>query len=156
MISWVFAADANLADEGTHTGQGNSSRAVSEAPSISGRGIPATSKKVKRSRSNTPEGGLAAQHYSWDNHNGDAQLKSEPIKSEWQGFGHAQDSYAMKTEPHQVAGTGGEDASQYANNQHVHFPAIEQQAGAVKQEQNMVPPTTKRTGLKIKLKVKNG
>ena len=156
---FVYTADANLADEGTHTGQGNSSRAVSEAPSISGQGIPAASKKVKRSRSNTPEGGFAAQHYSWDNHNEGAQPKFEPSKSEWQGFesGHAQDPHAMKAEPQNAAGTHGEDSSQFANNQHVQYPASEQHMEAVKQEQNMAdPPSTKRTGLKIKLKFKPG
>ena len=148
----VAVADANLADEGTNTGPGLSSRAVSEGPSVSGRREAAASKKVKRSRSNTPEGGLAAQHYVWDDHVKSEQ--PEPVKSEWQGF-PTQDHHA----PHHSESQDAAGASELlsgpthdANEQHI--GASEQHVVAARQEQNQVVnlSSTKRTGLKVKLK----
>lgn len=159
-------ADANLADEGTNTGQGYSSRAASDAPSTSGhRGA----KTGKRSRSITPEGGLAAQHFSWDD--GSLPLKPEakvgPVKSEWQGFA---------TDRGQDHGPGYDaglhDAGTSQNHHHTSVPdhntgvedasgngiAAEQQMTAAKQEHKPAAdhPPVKRTSLKVKLKFKNG
>lgn len=153
----VAVIDANLADEGTNTGPGLSSRAVSEGPSVSGRGEAAASKKVKRSRSNTPEGGLAAQHYVWDDLIETEQ--PQPVKSEWQGFPtrHAQDHNAPHhSESHGAAGASGllPGSAHDANEQH--NGASEQHVVTARQEQNQVAnlSSTKRTGLKVKLKFK--
>lgn len=152
----LWHADANLADEGTNTGQGNSSRAVSEVPSIPGHGTARAAKKANRSRSITPEGGLAAQPYSWDNQ---PEPKAEPVKSEWQGFqaddreqkhGDGQfDAGPSQTASYHAAGARGADGSDFA---------AQHQLTTVKQEHipSVDRPPTKRTGLKVKLKFKTG
>lgn len=138
-----------------------SSRAVSEGPSISGHGITAVSKRVKRSRSNTPEGGLAAQQSVWHDPSDGEQPRTEPVKSEWQGFTtrHAQDDHALhRSGLHDAAGasTGFAGPAHPVNEQD--SGALEQQAVAAKQEQTQVVNlvSTKRTGLKVKLKFKSG
>ena len=158
----LWHADANLADEATNTGQGNSSRAVSEAPSIPGHGTARAAKKANRSRSVTPEGGLAAQPYNWDNQ---PEPKTEPVKSEWQGFqaddrgqkhhsgygdgqsgaGPSQTAAAS----YHAAGARYADGSDFAAQhqpitvKHEHIPSVDR-------------PAAKRTGLKVKLKFKTG
>lgn len=137
-----------------------SSRAVSEGPSVSGHDRAAASKKVKRSRSNTPVGGLPAQHYVWDDHIERQQPTTGPVKTEWQSTltGHAQDHHA----PHPSASYAAAGAS----SQLLHLThdvneqpnrALEQQMATAKQEQNQVVnlTSTKRTGLKVKLKFKS-
>ncbi|DBA85268.1 TPA: hypothetical protein ACH3X2_005964 [Trebouxia sp. C0005] len=152
--------DANLADEGTNTGQGNSSRAVSDAPSVPGHGTARAAKQANRSRSITPEGGLAAQHYSWGDQ---AEPKAEPAKSGWQGFqaddseqkhhtgnGDGQpDAVPSQTASHHAAGARDADGNDIA---------AQHQPNAVKQEHipSVDRPPTKRTGLKVKLKFKTG
>jgi hypothetical protein len=156
----LWHADANLADEGTNTGQGNSSRAVSDAPSIPGHGTARAAKKAYRSRSITPEGGLAAQHYSWDDQ---PEPKAEHVKSEWQGF-QAND---REQKHHTGYGDGQSDAgpSQAASyhaagarDAYGNDFAAQHQPIAVKQEHtsSVDRPPTKRTGLKVKLKFKTG
>ena len=156
----LWHADANLADEATNTGQGNSSRAVSEAPSIPGHGTARAAKKANRSRSITPEGGLAAQPYSWDNQ---PEPKAEPVKSGWQGFqaddreqkhhtgyGDGQsDAGPSQTASYHAAGARYADGSDFAAQhqpttvKHEHIPSVDR-------------PAAKRTGLKVKLKFKTG
>ena len=136
-----------------------SSRA-SEGPSISGRGITVAGKRVKRSRSNTPEGGLAAQQYDWDDPT-DEGLKTEPVKSEWQGFTtrHAQDHQGPHpSDPHDAAGTSDGFAGLTPNVNGQHTGASEHRVAAVKQEHSQVVNVSskKRTGLKVKLKFKSG
>lgn len=156
----LLHADANLADEGTNTGQGNSSRAVSDAPSVPGHGTARAAKQANRSRSITPEGGLAAQHYSWGDQ---AEPKAEPAKSGWQGFqaddseqkhhtgnGDGQpDAVPSQTASHHAAGARDADGNDIA---------AQHQPNAVKQEHipSVDRPPTKRTGLKVKLKFKTG
>ena len=155
-------ADANLADEGPNTGQGNFSRAVSDGPPSLGHHIAAAAKKGKRSRSITPEGGLAAHHYNWDDDTQPTEhpLKIEPVKSEWKGFapgrnqahhsGYDAQSHGADTSnrdsPHAAAEYSGADVRNAYDN------------GLVKQEQKPAvdKPQVKRTGLKVKLKFKNG
>lgn len=137
-----------------------SSRAASEGPSISGHGGAAASKKVKRSRSNTPVGGLPAQHYVWDDHSGRQQRRTELVKTEWQSAstGHAQDHHAPdRSASHDAAGASSQlphlthDVNEQPNR------ALEQQMPTAKQEENQVVnmTSTKRTGLKVKLKFKS-
>ena len=128
---------------------------------MSGPGAAAASKKVKRSRSNTPEGGLAAQHYIWDDHNEGEQPGTEPVKSEWQGFTtrHGQDHHAPPhPESHGAAGASGHFPGLVHDGNEQRHGVSEQQAVAAKQEQNQAVnlSSTKRTGLKIKLKFKSG
>ena len=156
----LWHADANLADEATNTGQGNSSRAVSEAPSIPGHGTARAAKKANRSRSITPEGGLAALPYSWDKQ---PEPKTEPVKSKWQGFqaddreqkhhtgyGDGQsDAGPGQTASYHAAGARYADGSDFAAQhqpttvKHEHIPSVDR-------------PAAKRTGLKVKLKCKTG
>lgn len=150
--------DANLADEGTNTGPGLSSRAVSDGPAVSGHGGSTAGKKVKRSRSNTPEGGLAAQHYVWDNYVESEQ--PEPVKSEWQGFPtrHAQDHHAQRhhSESRNAAGPSSHFPDPARDVSEQHNGVSQQQVVAAKQEQSQAVKlaSTKRTGLKVKLKFK--
>lgn len=136
-----------------------SSRAVSEGPSVSGQDRAAGSKKVKRSRSNTPVGGLPAQHYVWDDPIESQQPRTEPVKSEWQSDprGHAQDPAPHRSASHDAAGASSQlphlthDVNEQPNR------ALEQQMTTAKQEENQVVnlTSTKRTGLKVKLKIKS-
>ena len=154
-LSHVAVVDANLADEGTNTGPGLSSRAASDGPSVSGHGRTTAGKKVKRSRSNTPEGGLAAQHYVWDDHIESEQ--PEPVKSEWQGFPTSQDQHAPHhSESHDAAAASSLFPGPTHDVSEQHPGVSEQQVVAARQEQSQVVnlASTKRTGLKVKLKFK--
>ncbi len=128
-------------------------------PSVPGHGTARAAKKANRSRSITPEGGLAAQHYSWDDQ---PEPKAEPVKSEWQGFqtdreqkhhtgyGDGQsDAGPSQTASYHAAGARDADGSDIA---------AQHQPIAVKQEHitSVDRPPTKRTGLKVKLKFKTG
>ena len=134
---WLNAADANLADEGTHTGQGTSSRTVSDGPSRSGHDVAAANKRVKRPRSKTPEGGLSAHQYVWDDPD-QMQPKLEP--RDWQGFATGN-----------VQGLTESADDEKPHNSHK-FLAERTQG----QSQSNQVSTKKRTGLKVKLNFKNG
>ena len=147
-------ADANLADEDTQTGQGNSSRAASDAPASSGHGLAKATKRVKRSRSVTPEGGLAAYQQNWsDFDSGQAVLKTEPVKSEWQGFATSRndDPGASQAEPaYNATGVPSMHAAAAASNGKL-GPSS---SHAVQELQPDDKSQIKPTRLKVKLKFK--
>ena len=147
-------ADANLADEDTQTGQGDSSRAASDAHASSGHGVAKATKRVKRSRSVTPEGGLAAHQHNWsDLDSGQPVLKTEPVKSEWQGFATSRndDPGASHAEPaYNATGAPSWHATTIAPNSKVESSS----SHAVQDMQPDDKSQMKPTRLKVKLKFK--
>lgn len=180
----------------TNTGQEGSSRAVSEAASVpapSSTGKP--SKKSKRSRSITPEGGLVQQQYTRrqltdlsHDQSEDNPTKAEPPEAQWQGFPqHSHNEQKVDVGGHNghwMQGPYGEqqaklepehermqatpqlwhESSRHPDDEHAHHGddiggLSHQLSRGLSSSQSVAVSNTdsgksKKTGLKIKLKLK--